>query len=399
MMLGALRRLDRVVQVVAGVTALVVIAVLVFALWPRTETRQLTAYFPKAIGLYEGSDVRVLGIPIGTVDQVVPSGRQVRVEMSYDAQYQVPANAKAAVISPSIVSDRYVQLTPAYTEGPVLADGAELPLDRNAVPVELDRIYASLDDLATALGPEGVNADGTLSELLRNGADNLDGQGEKLHRTIEDLADAVDTFSDGRGDLFDTVDQLEELTRALAENDTQVRRFNAELEDVAAQLSGERDDLRLALRELAIALTDVSEFVRENRGELRDNVDGLTELSETLVRQQDALREFLDNAPVALANLDHAYNPTSGTLDTRVNLAQTDNPELFVCSLLEQLKTPNEVCAGLTEVLDRLPRLPQVPGGPASRVPGQMDSTGPATGGTPSRDLTLGGVLPEEGDR
>ncbi|NED81419.1 ABC transporter substrate-binding protein, partial [Streptomyces sp. SID11233] len=83
---------------------------------------------------------------------------------------KVPANARAVAVAPSVVADRYIQLTPAYTKGPRLRDGAELPLSRNRTPVEIDQLYDSLTELSKALGPEGANADGALSDLLDTGA-------------------------------------------------------------------------------------------------------------------------------------------------------------------------------------------------------------------------------------
>ncbi|WP_020575523.1 MCE family protein [Actinopolymorpha alba] len=375
---AVLARVARGTRVLALLVALSVIATTTYALWPDPPRKTLVASFPRTIGLYVGSDVRVLGVPIGRVDRITPQGTSVRVEMSYDAEQKVPAGAKAVVAAPSIVADRYVQLTPVYTSGPVLADGAELTLERTAVPVELDRIYESLDDLAVALGPHGANQDGALSRLLRTGADNLDGQGGRLHDTVGELADASETLAGGREDLFATVRQLQAFTSTLAASDAQVREFNTDLASVADQLAGERADLQKALDNLAVALTDISSFVRDNREEVRANVDGLTELSKTLVKQQDALREVLDTAPVALANLDRTYNPRTGTLDTRDNFAQLDDPGLYLCSLLLQAGQPQSVCDELRQVLDDLP-LPQLPGGPA--------------GASPSRDLTLGGIL------
>ncbi len=396
-----LRRLTRGTHIVAVAVAVAIVATMTYALWPDSPRRHLVASFPRAVGLYEGSDVRVLGVPIGRVDTVTPRGTSVRVEMSYDARYKLPADAQAAVISPSIVSDRYVQVTPVYKEGPALADGAEISLEQTAVPVELDRIYQSLDDLAVALGPKGANSDGALSRLLEVGADNLDGQGRKLHSTITDAADATETLAGSRKDLFATVRQLQAFTTTLARNDSQVREFNTDLASVADQLAGERADLQQALDNLAVALTQVASFVRDNRDELRTNVDGLTELSKTLVKQQRALREVLDTAPVALTNLDRTYNPKTGTLDTRDNFAQLDDPGLYLCSLLLQAGQPQSTCDELRSVLDDLP-LPQLPGGPAGApsrsLPGgasagSRDAGGAATAPKPARDLSLGGIL------
>src|SRR5690606_21738930 len=111
----------------------------------------------------------------------------------------------------------------------------------------LDRIYEAVNDLAVALGPDGANRTGALSRLLNVGARNLDGQGEKINRTVKDVAAALETVSGGREDLFATVRQLQDFTSTLAEADADVRQFNADLADVAQQLAGERDDLGRAV--------------------------------------------------------------------------------------------------------------------------------------------------------
>lgn len=318
------------------VTALVVVAVVAgaYAFWPRTDHVRVTGEFTRAVGLFPGSDVRVLGVRVGEVTDVVPKGDKVEVTFEYDKKYSVPADAKAAVVAPSLVSDRYVQLFPAYKGGPKLANGAHLGTDRTAVPVELDRISQSLDDLLVALGPQGANKDGALSRLLDTGAKNLDGQGQSIHDTNRDLSRALQTLSGGRGDLFGTVENLQTLTTMLATNDTQVRRLNKDLANVSVQLDGERDDLSAALKNLAIALNEVSTFVKDNRTGIKQNVDQLASVTGTVAKQRDALAETLTNAPVAISNLQNAYNPKTGTLDTRSNNEQLDDPGLLLCSLV-----------------------------------------------------------------
>ena len=78
---------------------------------PRPSSRTSRA----TISVYEGSDVRVLGVPVGTVTRVEPTGTDVTVTMAYDDDVKLPADAKAVIIAPSVVGDRYVQLTPAYS--------------------------------------------------------------------------------------------------------------------------------------------------------------------------------------------------------------------------------------------------------------------------------------------
>jgi phospholipid/cholesterol/gamma-HCH transport system substrate-binding protein len=400
-------RVPRLGLVPRLVAALMVVAVAAgaYAFWPRHQEVRVTGEFTRAVGLFPGSEVRILGVKVGKVTEVTPVGDKVRVRFQYDARYKVPAGAKAAVVAPSLVSDRYVQLLPAYTGGPVMRTGARIPLERTAVPVELDRISKSLDDLLVALGPTGANKDGALQDLLHTGAKNLDGQGQAIHDTNHDLSLALQTLSGGRNDLFGTVKNLQTFTSMLATNDQQVRRLNTDLANVSDQLEGERGDMAAALKNLAVALDEVSSFVHDNRAGLGKNIGQLASVTGTVAKDRDALAETLSNAPVALSNLQNAYNPASGTLDTRAaigeNLQQLDLQTL-VCGLVDQ-KNPaaKAICdqvKKLGPVDDLLGKLQGsgvlLPSHLLSALP--QSQTGPAAAGTVQlrgADPTLGGLL------
>ena len=188
---------------------------------------------------------------------------------------KIPSDAKAVIISPSVVGDRYVQLTPAYTGGEVLANGATMDVDQTAVPLELDQIYDNLDKLNVALGPNGANREGALSDLLEVTADNFGGQGEQFNQTIRDFADFSQTLSDNREEFFGSTRALQGFISTLAENDQTVRHFNQSIADVSTVLEGEKEELAAALRNLSVALGEVSTFVRDNREILGRNIEGL----------------------------------------------------------------------------------------------------------------------------
>jgi phospholipid/cholesterol/gamma-HCH transport system substrate-binding protein len=304
------------------------------------DQKHLTAHFARTVGLYKHSDVRVLGVRIGQVTSIKPEGRTVRVDMEYDAKYKLPVDAKAVVVAPSIVSDRYVQITPVWKSGQSLPAVFDLTTDRTAVPVELDQIYSAIDQLNQDIGPNGANKNGALSDLLHVGAQNLKGNGEVLNSALTDLSLAVSTLSTSRQDLFATVDNLQDFTTTLANSDRTVRQFNTDLADVSAQLSGERQDLATAVRQLSLALGEVATFVRDNKASLTANVKDLASITSVLVKQKRALEEFIDNSATALSNLQLAYNPKSGTLDTRDNNSHESSPQGLLCGLFTSAGQP-----------------------------------------------------------
>ncbi|WP_324274439.1 MCE family protein [Blastococcus brunescens] len=218
-----------------------------------------------------------------------------------------------------------------------MEDGAEIPLERTATPVELDQVYSALDELSAALGPDGANANGALSDLVDVGAANLDGNGEALNRTLTGFSQAVETLATNRDDLFSSLDNLQTFTTALATVDAQVGQFNDNLAAVSELLADERQDLAAAVRLLSQALADVAGFIQDNTTLLSTNVNRLADVTLSLVQQRSALAEVLDVAPTALGNLAHAYNPDYGTLDTRDNGLGAMNAEVVVCGALFQL--------------------------------------------------------------
>lgn len=323
MRIGGLLRTRRD-RLVLGTGVLIVAAALiaggVLVYQATHKTTQVTAYFSEAIGVYPGSTIRVLGVPVGTVDAVQPQGTRVKVTMTVNSGVAVPADAKAVVVAASVVSDRYVQLTPAYTGGPQLADNAVIPASRTAVPVEVDQIYTSINRLTQALGPNGLNKNGALSELVKTGAANLTGNGANLHAMITQFGALSKTLGDNSGNLFATIIYLQRFTSMLKANDGQVHAAEQQLADVSGFLASDRADLGAALHELSIALGQVQGFIANNRGLIQSNVTKLAAITSLLAGEKASLSEALDNVPLAADNVVNAYDSTNHTLDGRGDL-------------------------------------------------------------------------------
>ncbi|MFI7464843.1 MCE family protein [Nonomuraea sp. NPDC049646] len=353
------------------------------------------AYFDAAVGLYPGSDVRVLGVRVGRVTAVRPAGAQVRVELALDAGRKVPAGAQAVIVARSLIADRFVQLTPPYRGGPVLQDGGTLSHSRS--PVEIDEALRGYDQLTAALAPPippengppppspqpgsprsgspspspqpgsswpgspgpragGVAADerGALARLLRISAGTFGGQGETVGATVRGLSDAASVLAGDGDDLAQTVRDLATITGAMARDDARIRAFMKDLAGVSAQLDGEREELRAVLGQLSSTLTQVADFVEDNRGEIAANTRDLAHLTTLLVRQRASIGTFLDTAPLALNNANNAYDPVSATFRARFNLnGQTDDVAMWLCSLAHSMDGDCESLLGALNPLAR----------------------------------------------
>ncbi|HWJ65738.1 MAG TPA: MCE family protein [Nocardioides sp.] len=341
------------------VVLLLVLTGVVWLFGSGGDARTVTAYFPRAVSLYEGSDVRVLGVAVGQVEEVVPEGTQVKVVMTYDDDIKIPQDAAALIVSPSVVGDRYVQFAPAFEEGDdVMADNTVIKVDQTEIPLELDQIYSSIDRLTVALGPDGANRDGALTDLLEQTAKNFGGQGEAFNQTIKDFGRFSETLDNNKDELFQSTERLGNFIETLADNDDTVRGFNRSLGQVSTLLADERQELSTALSNLGVALGEVARFVKTNRAVLGRNIRDVNRVAKVLVRQRAALDELLRAGPLALTNLFHTYNPKNGTLDTNANIGNlvhdlTSDPGTVLCSLVAAADPEGEVCDLIGTLLPR----------------------------------------------
>jgi phospholipid/cholesterol/gamma-HCH transport system substrate-binding protein len=298
-----------------------------------TSQRTVTAVFDEAVNVHPGDEVRILGVKVGRVESVEPSADRVVVELSYDDEYQLSAEATAAVVTPTLVSVRYIQLGPlAGKDGDVLADAAEIPLERTASPLEWDRIKDELDQLVTALGPDG-GAQPSLERLLTTAAANLDGQGLSLRSSITELAGAFDTLSRGGDDLFSVVRNLATFVKALAANDAQVATFNDRIATVSGILSDNRTNLSALLRTLDANAAHIARFLRDNKEAISDTVTDLGSITTNIARSRQALADVLQRTPIAASNLHNIYDPFSGALTTSVAATNFNDPAQFLCGV------------------------------------------------------------------
>ena len=253
------------------------------------------------------------------------------------------------------------------------------------MPLELDQIYSSLNDLNVALGPNGANKNGALTDLLEVTADNFGGQGEQFHQTISDFSQLSQTLDDNKEELFGSAAQLEQFVSTLAQNDSTVRAFNESLSSVSTVLNGEKEELAAALKNLSVALGEVTTFVKDNKATLSRNIKGINRVAKVLVKQRAALEETLINAPIALNNLALTYNPQAGTLDTNANLGSItgnieSNPALVLCTFVEPSDPSGKLCDAIDQIVPRAGVFTQ----------------GTGSSSNETFDLTLGGLVEVE---
>lgn len=338
-------------RLIAGALIVAVVATVVSFVVTSHRTHSATVYFANVAGLYDGDPVTVRGVEIGTVDSIVPEGERVRVELSYDSDVPLPADVSAAIVSPTLVTGRFIQFSPPYTGGDTLSDGAVLDVDRTAVPIEFDQIKEQFSALAEALGPNGANSTGAVSRFAESGAEALTGRGTDFNATLRALADAGSTIDRGSDDLFTAVDGFAQVVSALATADRDVAGFASDLAGVSGTLAAGRDDLGAMLDILTPTMTEIGRFVADNEEALATELGDLTDTTGQLVDHIDQIASLLHTAPTGLSNLYNIYDRDANSVTGALMIPDPVNPLDFLCGLALTVGAAPGECGAITDSL------------------------------------------------
>ena len=293
--------------------------------------RKIVAYFTSAVGLYPGDEVRILGVSVGRIDSIEPRPTDVKITMHMSDGIKVPKDAKAVVMSPNLVSARFIQLTPAYTGGAEMPDGGSIDLKRTAVPVEWDEVKESLTQLAVQLGPTTGSIHGPLGAAINQAADTLDGKGESFHHALRELSQVAGRLGDSRSDIFGTVKNLQVLVDVLSASNDQIVQFAGNVASVSQVLADSSRHLDNTLGTLNKALSDIRGFLHENNSTIIDTVNKLNDFAQTLSDQSDNIEQVLHVAGPGIANFYNIYDPAQGTLNGLLSIPEFANPVQFIC--------------------------------------------------------------------
>lgn len=280
------------------------------------DTMTIKVELETSSGLFEGNDVGVLGVSVGSVKSIEPKGDHVLVTMEVDSDVKIPEGAGAVVVSRSMATDRYVELTPVWKEGPTMKDGATISPEKTRTPVEWDEVLGAIDMLA-----EGLNGDGKnkvpVKRLLDRTAELFDGNGKVVRQTITDMVTGTGVFADHRDVFVSALDNLDSLTAEIAANQEVAREFIANVSSAAALVDDEKENLTEATESIAEMIELLGVFVQRNEKRLGKTASKIEDISARFLKHEKSFSEGMTVMPVAMQNLGRAIND-KGRLDIKL---------------------------------------------------------------------------------
>lgn len=264
----------------------------IFGQYQTGSTNGYTAVFANVSRLKPGDSVRVAGVRIGTVgDVVLQDDKKVRVAFDANRDIVLTSGTTAIVRYLNLVGDRYLELTDAPGATTVLKPGAEIPIERTEPALNLDLLLGGLKPVIQGLNPEDVNA--LTSSLLQV----LEGQGD----TLDSLFSRTSSFSTALADrsevIQQVVDNLRTTFRTLSDADTEFADSIDRLDTLVGELATEREPIGQAIDALSSGTASLAELLTDARPPLAGTIDELNRLAPLLNDRKERLEVALQKAP------------------------------------------------------------------------------------------------------
>lgn len=330
--------------------ALLLVAAIVWGTWYallRTpDVRSVNADFSYVNGLYVGSKVTVLGVPVGRIDKLEPHGTSVRVSMTVDGDVDLPADVGAYVLNPSVISDRHLELAPAYSGGAKLADGGTIDLERTHSPISFDQLMGSLGTLTDILGPD-ESGDGGIGSLLSDTAKSWNGGGTEFNEAMNHLAGASSIFGARADDIGGLIKSLDSMMATFKSKQVSLDGLIRSMGALSTQWQTVDQDITAPIQDLRVVFDQINSFVTEHGDDVGTVAQNLEQLGDVLTANKAGFAEFMDLAPLMMQNLSSTIGPDHrGRI--RLNVSTTLTQYKKLKPLCDRFPMPICVGAGLT---------------------------------------------------
>ena len=162
-----------------------------------------------ASGLVKNSPVRIAGVEVGRVENIVLETGKAKVALRLPFQITLPIDSMAFVKSEGLLGEKYIEIKPGSSKDVFVRQNTEIR--QGASPADIDQIFTQIGSVATDI--KGVTA--SLNRVLGG----QEGE-QSLRKTFENIKEITSdlniTVKQNREKFSTTMSNFENLSRDLA---------------------------------------------------------------------------------------------------------------------------------------------------------------------------------------
>jgi phospholipid/cholesterol/gamma-HCH transport system substrate-binding protein len=300
----------------------------------KAQGYRISTTFPEATSLATEADVRIAGVGIGRVKEVVP-GENGRSTVTFELERRytpLPTGTKAILRQKTLLGETYIALSPPKKTVGYINEGGSIPDSDVGSTTELDELFSTFDpptrkafqqwmqEGGRGIAGQGANAGKALVELqmlvtdLRGTADTLAGETPRLVSGIRDGKRVLNAATQTPGALRRAIAQTERVFRQTGQNDAALTALVEQLPAfLAATKAGTKsiEDFTTStgpavtrLQPTAEALAPATKALTDVSPDLNRLLVGVERVNKNAIKGLPATEQALTALPTLLDGLD-----------------------------------------------------------------------------------------------
>ncbi|OMC05477.1 MCE family protein [Mycolicibacterium fortuitum] len=263
--------------------------VVVFGEFRFASSNRYHATFSEASRLKAGQDVRIAGVPVGTVNAIkLNPDNTVDVTFDVNKRYQLYTSSQAKVRYENLVGDRYLEITSGPGELRKLPPDGTLPQQNTQPALDLDALLGGLRPVMKGLDGNKVN------EISNAVIELLQGQGGALANMLTSTSAFTQNLAARDQLIGDVITNLNTVLGTVDEKGAQFDSSVDELQKLVSGLAEGRDPIAGAIEPLASAENDLTTMLEASRRPLQGVIENARPLAQRLDERKGDVNKVIE---------------------------------------------------------------------------------------------------------
>ena len=287
--------------------------------------------FPSAQGLFTGNAVELLGVRVGSVTSIQDTAGGVLTTMSVQNGVKLPAGVTASLVTPELLGEPSVELSPGYTGGQAMPAGGMIPESRAYVPITTNQLLKELQNYLQAIDPHAVGS------LIDNLAQDLSGKSLQLNSLIHDAAGTIQLLAAKGNTLGQLMQSLAQVTGVLRSHDTELAALISSYDQVSGVIAQSEQQLGQAVTALDNMSNQLAALLTPNLGPLKQDVSVLATTGRTIDRNLSTIDAGLKYTVKLFSGAQRTNDFNHGWLPENLQLSSPTQVQTFEAMLADRL--------------------------------------------------------------
>lgn len=264
--------------------------VVVFGQFRFASSATYHATFTDASRLRAGQDVRIAGVPVGSVNAVTLNpDNTVDVKFNVNKRYQLYTSTHAAVRYLNLVGDRYLEIASGPGELRKLPAGGTIARDNTQPALDLDALLGGLRPVLKGLDGKKVN------EITNAVIEALQGQGGTLAEMLSNTGSFTQTLASHDQLIGDTITNLNTVLGTVDAKGAQFNTSVDQLQQLITGLAKGRDPIAGAVGPLSSAEADLTDMLQKSRRPLQGVLENTRPLVQRMYERRGDVDPVIEN--------------------------------------------------------------------------------------------------------